>query len=568
GNGRWENMEFNSRLQPTKIGLGSGVASQSLLKLEYSYGTTANNGNVLGQTITIERAGQSDLVFDQTYSYDSLNRITSAEEKTGTTTNWLQTYTFDRYGNRNFVEANTTTLPKNCGTSPNYTVCSADVPIVNPSVNTSNNRLSGTTYDAAGNVIVDAEGRQFIYDAENKQIEVENPQDETIGQYFFDGDGKRVKKVVPNGETTIFVYDASGKLVAEYSTVVASSQDAKIQYLTNDHLGTPRINTNSTGQVISRSDYMPYGEEITGLGGRSSADKYIADDVRQGFTGYENDDETGLHFAQARNFSPTLGRFLTTDPSRKSASISTPQTWNRYAYCLNNPQVLVDRNGKWPTEIHNNLIRGSFRGLKPNDIAHIQSGSWIADCCSGGKPASTLWPSEAYKHAMTPYGMSPEDAIRKTGAYLDGLASKARREQLSFERMGGQGLSPKALVIFGQITHVYEDMTSPAHGFDKTYAIPQKPTSQSGYLTAKAGENPLNTTQPDMDKWQQELDDHAAIEQRDPTPGERARTELNSRAAFVIVFGQKAFSQLDLTDKERDDALNLAKALNPKGLPK
>ncbi len=46
GNERWENTEFNSRLQPTKIGLGSGVNSQSLLKLEYSYGTTANNGKM------------------------------------------------------------------------------------------------------------------------------------------------------------------------------------------------------------------------------------------------------------------------------------------------------------------------------------------------------------------------------------------------------------------------------------------------------------------------------------------------------------------------------------------
>lgn len=33
GNGRWENTEFNSRLQPTKIGLGSGASPQNLHKL-------------------------------------------------------------------------------------------------------------------------------------------------------------------------------------------------------------------------------------------------------------------------------------------------------------------------------------------------------------------------------------------------------------------------------------------------------------------------------------------------------------------------------------------------------
>ncbi|HMS44006.1 MAG TPA: hypothetical protein PKE69_27515, partial [Pyrinomonadaceae bacterium] len=100
GNGRWENVQFNSRLQPTQIGLGTSAANQSLLKLDYDYGTTDNNGNVKSQTITVQRSNQSPLVFNQTYAYDSLNRLKQAVEMTGTTQNWKQTYTFDRYGNR------------------------------------------------------------------------------------------------------------------------------------------------------------------------------------------------------------------------------------------------------------------------------------------------------------------------------------------------------------------------------------------------------------------------------------------------------------------------------------
>ncbi len=81
---------------------------------------------------------------------------------------------------------------------------------------------------------------------------------------IYDGDGKRVKKVVPGtGETTVFVYDASGKSIAEYSTIVASSTDAKVAYLTADHLGSPRINTDANGTVIARHDYHPFGEEIS-----------------------------------------------------------------------------------------------------------------------------------------------------------------------------------------------------------------------------------------------------------------------------------------------------------------
>ncbi|MCV4939180.1 hypothetical protein OFC17_30830, partial [Escherichia coli] len=60
--------------------------------------------------------------------------------------------------------------------------------------------------DAAGNTTADPEGRTFIYDAENKQTEVRDSQNTIIGQYRYDGDGRRVKKIVlSTAETTILV---------------------------------------------------------------------------------------------------------------------------------------------------------------------------------------------------------------------------------------------------------------------------------------------------------------------------------------------------------------------------
>lgn len=90
---------------------------------------------------------------------------------------------------------------------------------------------------------------------------------------------------------------------------------------------------------------MPYGEEIVGLGSRSSTENYVVDDIRQGFTGYQNDGETGLDFAEARMFCRALGRFTTPDPLMASANSGVPKTWNRYAYVLNNPHKYVDRDG-------------------------------------------------------------------------------------------------------------------------------------------------------------------------------------------------------------------------------
>jgi len=159
-----------------------------------------------------------------------------------------------------------------------------------------------------------------------------------IGKYFYDGDGKRVKKVVPGGETTVFVYDAGGKLIGEYSTEVQTGSSAKTVYTTNDHLGSPRINTDATGQVISRHDYHPFGEEIPRTG-------YGSDTIRKQFTGYERDGETGLDFAEARTYASSYGRFTVPDPLLSSGNPSSPQTWNRFIYVRNNPLRSTDPIG-------------------------------------------------------------------------------------------------------------------------------------------------------------------------------------------------------------------------------
>jgi RHS repeat-associated protein len=278
---------------------------------------------------------------------------------------WRQTYTFDRYGNRNFDEATTTTLPKNCGTPQNPTVCPEDVARLNPEINPANNRLSspGWQYDVAGNTIRDAENRRFAYDGENKQVKVEtvdahgNPI-ATIGQYFYDGDGRRVKKIVPStGETTVFVYDASNKLVAEYSTIVEPQSTAKVSYLTTDHLGSPRITTDQNGAVISRRDFAPYGEELgvdiplpVGANGqpvRTTAQGYVgADSIRQKFTSYDRDNETGLDFAQARMYNFRHGRFTTVDDFTKDSNLKDPESWNKYIYVRNKPLNLIDPTGE------------------------------------------------------------------------------------------------------------------------------------------------------------------------------------------------------------------------------
>ncbi|MGJ5813326.1 RHS repeat-associated core domain-containing protein [Paludibaculum fermentans] len=152
---------------------------------------------------------------------------------------------------------------------------------------------------------------------------------------------------IPGNET--YVYDATGRLAAEYGSVATTPG---VSYLATDHLGSTRHVLN--GGVAKRYDYWPFGEEmLAGTGGRqateynSSVPTVGQPDQATGmkFTGKEPDSETGLDYFGARYFSGAQGRFTTPDPLMASARASNSQTWNRYAYALNNPLRYVDPDG-------------------------------------------------------------------------------------------------------------------------------------------------------------------------------------------------------------------------------
>ena len=396
GNGRWESTNFNSRLQPTQIALGKTENATDLLKLDYEYDDGVNkdnNGNVMKQTIVVpDSPGQTD-GFDavQVYAYDALNRLTSAIENIdgNATASWKQTFTFDRYGNKNYNEANTTTLTTNCG-SGNSLICQSDRNKENPEIDKNDNRIKELQpdgdsdkdweYDAAGNTKKDPDGREFFYDGENKQIEVKDSLDQTIGKYFFDGDGKRVMKHIPStGETTVFHYDAGGKLIAEYSTDVEPVSTAKVGYTLEDHLGSPRIVADRDGKIQSRRDFLPFGEEITSSH-TSERSIYGGDDIRQRFTTYERDDETDLDFAQARMHNFNHGRFTSVDPIMMSKKrLADPQAINLYVYARNNPLRFVDPNGE------------EFKGTDGNAvIIEREDGRWVIKSDNASKDLQRL----------------------------------------------------------------------------------------------------------------------------------------------------------------------------------
>jgi RHS repeat-associated protein len=333
GNGLWEQMSYNSRLQVEQIGVGPALGNISKLQLIYGYGTSNNNGNVLSQTINIAPVGtEPALNVTQNYSYDALNRLESASEGS----NWSQNYSYDRYGNRVILPGSY--IPASALTPQNLT-----------QYNAASNRLnmSGYSYDEAGNQTSDPTGRTFNYDAENRLVS-SAPSNMVYTYYTYDGEGRRVKKVTGT-MTTVFVYNAQGQLIAEYTNTDPGPGIRGTKYITADHLGSTRLVTSGGfGFVKGRYDYLAFGEEIgSSIGVRGSITGYGGtDSTRQKFTGYERDSETELDFAQARYYSSILGRFTSADDFTKDSDIADPQSWNKYIYVRNNPYTFTDPTGE------------------------------------------------------------------------------------------------------------------------------------------------------------------------------------------------------------------------------
>ena len=165
------------------------------------------------------------------------------------------------------------------------------------------------------------------------------------------------------------MYDAEGRLAAEYTINIPPPANPTISYLTEDALGSVRVTTNSFGEIKARRDFLPFGEELyAGLAGRTTSQKYSssADDTRKKFATYQRDTETGLDFAQSRYYSPMHGRFTSPDEFKGGpdelfdfeedaadnptfyGDLENPQSLNKYQYGYNNPYKYNDPSGHCP----------------------------------------------------------------------------------------------------------------------------------------------------------------------------------------------------------------------------
>ncbi len=134
------------------------------------------------------------------------------------------------------------------------------------------------------------------------------------------------------------------------SAMAQESDNTETFYFVENHLGSINLVLDDEGNVVERRDYLSYGIERVSESGSNSTE------TEADFTGQKLDEETNLHYYNARYYDGELGRFVSVDPLVLDEAVMTekdllsilsnPQALNYYAYVLNNPVLYIDPFGE------------------------------------------------------------------------------------------------------------------------------------------------------------------------------------------------------------------------------
>ena len=257
-------------------------------------------------------------------------------------------------------------------------------------------------YDEIGNPIT-YQGKTLEWTGRRLDSLTEN---EKAISYIYNADGLRTKKTVGNNTTEY--YYSNGQLSYEkrsdcelYYIYDAEGQLAVINYVKNGTSNSYYVMVNSRGDVEAlytgqgelrvQYRYDSWGNVISGLDGEGeeiSSASHIGNVNPFRYRGYYYDVETGFYYVSSRYYDPEVGRFISPEPNVDYGAFDDGAGlvgYNVYAYCANNPVMLVDYDGESVTIAC--VLIGAGVGL----IIGAYGGSRVAK-------KKTLKPSDGWKY--------------------------------------------------------------------------------------------------------------------------------------------------------------------------
>lgn len=322
--------------------------------LIYTYDAVGNR--------TSEQVDSGTTHLKDTYIYPATNnRLTSISKTSGGAASGTRSFSYDAAGNRTQGTAEDGKVQTYTYNKANRLqtakVTSALVGIY--AYNALGQRVSKTLasgskeiyhYDEAGQLIAvtDAVGknlREYIYNG-NQLVGFVNV---SIGSGTSSSSASTSRSSSSSSKSSSSSSKASSSAITGSSRTASSSKGsslassaaassrasaipvATLYYVHNDHLGTPQVVTAKNKAVVFMADYKPFG--------KLQAGQVNSINLYSRFPGQFLDIETGLYYNYFRDYDPSVGRYIESDPIGLEGGINT------YAYALNNPISKVDLLG-------------------------------------------------------------------------------------------------------------------------------------------------------------------------------------------------------------------------------
>jgi RHS repeat-associated protein len=445
-------FHYNNRLQPCRISVttssnpvncSDSTNIGNIIDLTYNFSSASgNNGNV------ISIINNRDNARSQSFAYDSLNRIASAQTNATIGAKCFgETFGYDAWGNL-----------LNIGGVNGYSGCAQE----NLSVGVNpKNQISSSGYDVAGNQMTVG----YSYDAENHLLAAGG------ATYTYDGDGKRVEKSTgilywygmgsdPLDETDL-TGSGTNPIFNEYvffngKRIARRNSSSMVFYYFSDHLGSSRAVVQG-GQTTAcyDADFYPFGGERTPFT-NSCPQNYK-------FTGKERDSESSLDAFGARQYSSATGRFISIDPAAESAIMELPQTWNRYSYVYNRPLFARDPDGRCPPcigAVVGGLIEGGWNlGTQlVNNGGSLGKVNWneVGANAAGGAVTGAIV-------GATGGGSLIVEAVAGAGGNVAGgmITNMAQGKELTMEDVATDAVTG---FVGGAAGHLAAELMHPPHG--------------------------------------------------------------------------------------------------------
>jgi RHS repeat-associated protein len=207
-----------------------------------------------------------------------------------------------------------------------------------------------------------------------------------------------------------------------------------------------------SGPMLEETHYYPYGLTMAAISDKALKSQYAENKYRYNGKELQNqefNDGSGLEEYDygARMQDPQVGRWGVVDAFSEKGFEYSP-----YNFDLDNPILMVDRSGKWPTPVHHNLLDEAFGPnseykniITARQLQALKTGSDGADDPFLGNQAD----SKQFTHGMKPKNMTVTQAMEASEDWINKCVN-------DFVETGD-------FVVLGYGLHTIMDKTSPAH---------------------------------------------------------------------------------------------------------